>query len=152
MKMYWGSGVTAPHNLNLSTRWRWVVSFMPWSLYLQYPLNRKLGGSQSQSWHSSEEKIHHCQLNPSHPALSLVSILTDLPCLTFTLKIIHKNKGKVAPVPKHTNEAKKGDLNLKLHKSKTLEQIRGECLSFLSNLLILQPKSTSEFLPELSSL
>jgi len=29
MKMYLGSGGTAPHILNLSTSSRWVVSFMP---------------------------------------------------------------------------------------------------------------------------
>jgi hypothetical protein len=29
MKAYWGSGGTAPHILDLSTRWRWVVSFTP---------------------------------------------------------------------------------------------------------------------------
>jgi len=31
MEMQWGSGGIAPHILNFSTRWRWVVSFMPWS-------------------------------------------------------------------------------------------------------------------------
>lgn len=29
----WKSGVTAPPILNLSTGWRWVVSFMPWPPY-----------------------------------------------------------------------------------------------------------------------
>jgi hypothetical protein len=29
MKAYWGSGGIAPHILNLSTKWRWVVSFTP---------------------------------------------------------------------------------------------------------------------------
>jgi len=29
----WGSGGLAPHILNLRTRWRWVVRFMPRSLY-----------------------------------------------------------------------------------------------------------------------
>jgi hypothetical protein len=45
----WGSWGIAPLSLNLVTRWRWVVSFMPWPLYSwgkcpQYPLNRKLCG------------------------------------------------------------------------------------------------------------
>jgi len=40
---YKGSGVIAPLILHLSTRWRWVVSFMPWLFYpyrktLYYPL------------------------------------------------------------------------------------------------------------------
>jgi len=33
IKMYWVSGGIAPHILNLSTRWSWVVSFTPWLLY-----------------------------------------------------------------------------------------------------------------------
>jgi hypothetical protein len=48
MKAYWGNGGIAPHILDLSTRWRWVVNFMPWPLYSQgknpwYPLDRRLG-------------------------------------------------------------------------------------------------------------
>jgi hypothetical protein len=38
---------------NLSTKWGWVVSAMPWLLYTlektQYPLYRSLGGPQGQS-------------------------------------------------------------------------------------------------------
>jgi hypothetical protein len=61
MKAYSGSGGTAPHILDLGTRWRWVVSFMPWLLYSQgkcpwYPLDRRLGGPQSHSGHSGREK------------------------------------------------------------------------------------------------
>jgi hypothetical protein len=33
MKAYWGSGCIAPRLLDLGTRWRWVVSFTPRSLY-----------------------------------------------------------------------------------------------------------------------
>jgi len=50
MKTYWGSGGTFTRNLDLGTRWRWVVSFTlpllqpqgksPW-----YPLDRRLGVS-----------------------------------------------------------------------------------------------------------
>jgi len=29
----WGIGGIAPHILNLGTRWRWVVSFMPCPVY-----------------------------------------------------------------------------------------------------------------------
>jgi hypothetical protein len=56
-----GSDGTAPRILNLGTRWRWVVSFTPWPLYPQrkspwYPLNRRLGGTQSRFERSGEEK------------------------------------------------------------------------------------------------
>jgi hypothetical protein len=56
MKAYWGSEGIAPHILDLGTRWRWVVSFMPWPLYPQYPLDRRLGGLQNHSGHDGEEK------------------------------------------------------------------------------------------------
>jgi hypothetical protein len=47
--------------LDLSTRWRRVVGFMPQPLYPQekspwYALYRRLGGPQSRSGHSGEEK------------------------------------------------------------------------------------------------
>jgi hypothetical protein len=47
--------------LNIGTRWRGVVSFMPLLLYLKgmslhYPLDRRLGGPQSQSGCCGEEK------------------------------------------------------------------------------------------------
>jgi hypothetical protein len=61
MKTYWESGGTAPHILNLGTRWRWVVSFTPRPLYPQgkspqYPLDRRLGGLQSRSGRGVKEK------------------------------------------------------------------------------------------------
>jgi hypothetical protein len=53
--------------LDLCTRWRWVISFTPLPLYREgksprYPLDRRLGGPQSQygCWKS----------NPGHPACS----------------------------------------------------------------------------------
>jgi hypothetical protein len=56
-----GSGGIAPHIFDLGTTWRWVVSFTPRPLYLQgkipwYPLDRRLGGTQSRSGHGDEEK------------------------------------------------------------------------------------------------
>jgi hypothetical protein len=55
MKAYRGSRGTAPLTLSCSTRWRWVVSFMPWPLYpgkeTQYSLN---WWAPLQSWHSGE--------------------------------------------------------------------------------------------------
>jgi hypothetical protein len=61
MMAYWGSEGIAPRILDLGTRWRWVVSFTPRPFYLQekspwYPLDRRLGGGQSQSGHGSEKK------------------------------------------------------------------------------------------------
>jgi hypothetical protein len=60
MKTYWESVRTAPRILDLGTRLRWVVSFMPWPLFSQgkspwYPLDR-LGGPQSRSGRGGEEK------------------------------------------------------------------------------------------------
>jgi len=51
----------APHILNLGTRWKYMVSFMPSPLYHPgishwYPLDRRPGGSQSQSECGEEEK------------------------------------------------------------------------------------------------
>jgi hypothetical protein len=56
-----GSGSIAPHILYLGTRCRWVVSFNPWAFYPQgnspwYPLDRRLGGTQSWSGRGGEEK------------------------------------------------------------------------------------------------
>jgi hypothetical protein len=61
MKTYWGSGGIAPHILELSTRWRWVVTFTLRSLYPQgkspcYPLDRRLGGLQSRCGRGGKEK------------------------------------------------------------------------------------------------
>jgi len=56
MKTYvWGSGGTAAR-INLSTGWRWMVSFTPRSLYPPYPLDRRLEGPQSRSEHGGKEK------------------------------------------------------------------------------------------------
>jgi hypothetical protein len=60
MKTYWVSGRTAPR-INLGTTWRWVVNFTIRPLYScgkrpRFPWDWKLGGPQSQSGRSSEEK------------------------------------------------------------------------------------------------
>jgi hypothetical protein len=57
-----GSGCIDPRFLDLGTSWRWVVSFTRWPLLPlgkepQYPLDRRLGGPQSQSGRCGEEKI-----------------------------------------------------------------------------------------------
>jgi len=64
MKTYWGSGGIDPHILVFGTRWRRVVSFMPRPLYPQgkspqYPLDKRLGGSQNHSGRGGEEKNSH---------------------------------------------------------------------------------------------
>jgi hypothetical protein len=69
MKTYWG-GETVPRILDLGTRRRQAVSFMSQVYYTQgkspwYPLDRRLGGAQSQSGHDGEEK--NSQLNPLNP-------------------------------------------------------------------------------------
>jgi hypothetical protein len=50
-----GSGCIDPHLLELSTSWRWVVTFMPLLLYPQgkrtwYPLDRRLGWTLQLVW------------------------------------------------------------------------------------------------------
>jgi hypothetical protein len=61
MEAYWGSGGVTLRILDLVTRWRWVVSFTIRLLYPQgkstwYPLDRRMGGSQSRSGCGGEEK------------------------------------------------------------------------------------------------
>jgi hypothetical protein len=61
MKAFWGIGNIAPRILDLGTRCRWVVSFTPRLLYFQgkspwYPLDMRLGGTQSRSGRGGEEK------------------------------------------------------------------------------------------------
>jgi hypothetical protein len=95
MKMYWGSGCIAPHILDLSTRWRWVVSFTSQPLYPQgkspwYPLDRRLGGPKSQSGCSGEEKNFQ-------PLLGLESLINyteqGLPIITMGQTYIHPSYG-----------------------------------------------------------
>jgi hypothetical protein len=45
-----------PTILYLHTRWRRVVSFMPWLFYPQYPLDMRLGGPWNRSGFYEEEK------------------------------------------------------------------------------------------------
>jgi hypothetical protein len=77
---YWGSGGTDPYVLDLGTRWRWVVSFTRRQFYPQrnnppYHLDRRLGGPQSRSGRSGEEKKSQPPpriepQNPDRPARS----------------------------------------------------------------------------------
>jgi hypothetical protein len=61
MKAYRRNEHIAELILHLGSRWIWVVSFTFRPLYTQgnspwYPLDRMLGGPQSQSGHGCEEK------------------------------------------------------------------------------------------------
>jgi hypothetical protein len=63
-KDVWGSGNLALCILNLSTGWRWVVSFMIRLLYCwgknpMYALHRRLCGSQRQYW-CDDKKENPC--------------------------------------------------------------------------------------------
>jgi hypothetical protein len=46
----WGSGCIYPCILDLSTSWRWVVSFMPRPVYLRYPLDKEAGRAPELIW------------------------------------------------------------------------------------------------------
>jgi hypothetical protein len=77
---YWGIVGVAPRNLDLGTRWRWVVSFTPRPLYPQgksprYPLDRRRGGPQSRSGCGGEEKIPspRRESNPRTPIVQPVA-------------------------------------------------------------------------------
>lgn len=66
IKTHSSTGI-ATNILNLSTKWRYVVSFMPWPLYSLgrtpwYLLLRSLSGLQRQSWCAGHQKISYsCQ-------------------------------------------------------------------------------------------
>jgi hypothetical protein len=65
--------------------------FTPQGKSPQYPLDRRLDGLQNQCSCGGEEKEDPCpcqELNPSHPACSLVTILTELSWITWKLTII----------------------------------------------------------------
>jgi hypothetical protein len=74
------SGDIAPRILNLGTRWRWEVTFTSHPLHprcnsSRYPMDRRLGGLQSRSGCSGEEKkSHHYpsrELTPGRPPSNL---------------------------------------------------------------------------------
>jgi hypothetical protein len=102
MKAYWGSEGIAPRILDLGTRWAWVVSFTPQLLYPQeksprYPLDRRLGGAQSQVERGSEEKSSHPLPGLEPPIIQPVaqSYTTELSRLLANRVII---KRYVSPV------------------------------------------------------
>jgi hypothetical protein len=87
--LIWGSGGIAPHILNLSTKWRWVVSFTPKLLCpqgqsRQYPLDSGLGGPQNQSACDKKKDTqndsgwHTAVANPLRMTLNEIKILYTL--------------------------------------------------------------------------
>jgi len=86
MEKYWGDGGIAQYILNLSTRRRWVAIFTPWSLYSWNkspwdPLDRSLGGPQSQSGHGGEEKeSHRCPSKELNPVIQPIALALRLIC------------------------------------------------------------------------
>jgi hypothetical protein len=72
----WRYSSTIP---NFGTRWRWVVSFMPLSLYPRYQLDNRLGGPQSRSGCCGGEKnLALPGIGPRTSSPSPVAILTEL--------------------------------------------------------------------------
>jgi hypothetical protein len=73
-----GCGCIAPRILELGTRWRSVVSFIPPPLYPQgksswYPLDTRLGGPQSRSERGGEEKNSQLLPGLEPPIFQLVA-------------------------------------------------------------------------------
>jgi hypothetical protein len=64
----WGSGCVYPHFLDFGTSWRWVVSFTSRPLYppvksSRYPLDRRLGESQSRAGRREENSWPYRESN-----------------------------------------------------------------------------------------
>jgi len=86
MKAYWGRGGIAPRSLDHGTSWRGVVSFTPRPLYFQGKspwLDRMLGGPQSCSGHSGEEKN-------SHPLPGLETPIIQEIAQRYTTELSHR--------------------------------------------------------------
>jgi hypothetical protein len=85
MKTYWRSRSITPHILDLDTRWKWLVSFTPQSLYPQvksrwYTSDRKLCGPQilARNYFSCIEKRLGSNLGQHLLKVSLlVSVCSD---------------------------------------------------------------------------
>jgi hypothetical protein len=95
-KDVWGNGCIDPHALDLYISWRWVVSFMPqwhylWGNHFQYPLDRRLCGSQSQSGRGEEKNptpTRNWTLTPwpfSPWSVTRLTVLTWLPNIKHIL-------------------------------------------------------------------
>jgi hypothetical protein len=100
-----------PYILNLGTRWRWVVSFMPRLLYpqgknLRYPLNRRLGALHSRSGRGVEVKNSQPPPGIEPQSFDRPARSQSLYRLSYhALIYLSRCKGKVVPVlnyaPRH---------------------------------------------------
>jgi hypothetical protein len=99
----WGSWGIALRILDTDTRWRWVVSFTPGSLYPQgksswHSLDRRLGGPQSRSGHGGEEKNSQPLSELKPPIIQPVAqrYTTELTRLIITLYYDTKNNYSIS--------------------------------------------------------
>jgi hypothetical protein len=83
----WGGGrFIDPRFFNLSTIWRWIVSFTLRSLHPRYPLERRLSGSQGRPGWRTENSWRYRNSNSDLLAVPTVaSRYTD--CATAALKL-----------------------------------------------------------------
>jgi hypothetical protein len=97
MEMFGGREGTAPtlsytqYEMGLSSQYHALATFYPWEKYPQYPLDRRLGGPQSQSGHRNLGK------NPL-PIQSIDRQYTDLATLAqfeYVLMEIMKRNGSL---------------------------------------------------------
>jgi hypothetical protein len=94
--------------LNLGNRWRWVVSFTPWPLYLRHPLDRRLGGPQRWSGCCGEEK--NLVMPGIEPGQSIpLSVAIPIPKRESTTKYIFSKRAGYVPILmfKHMQKVKK---------------------------------------------
>jgi hypothetical protein len=76
----WESGYIDPRILDLCTSWWWMVGFIPWLLYTQYPLDRKLGEPQNRSgWRGKE-----INLSPTRTRNSNLSDVQSIAIYIYT--------------------------------------------------------------------
>jgi hypothetical protein len=90
----WKTEGITPCILDLDTTWRWVVSFMLRSLYLQgkslwYPLDRRLDGPQNRSGRGGEEKNSQPLPGLEPPIIQPVAWLYT----TELTRLLFRNKG-----------------------------------------------------------
>jgi hypothetical protein len=90
--------------LDLGTRWRWVISFMPrplhpWGNSPRHPLDGRLGEPQSRYRRCGEQKSMACrESNPGHQPIARRYTDCAIPALTVNdIKLIIV-KGTVIPV------------------------------------------------------
>jgi len=85
MKAYWRIRGTAPPILTCGTTWRWLVNFITWHLYPQYPFDRRLSGPQSQfgCFAARSQYLQH----PAHSLDTIPTELSGLVCLPLKIQL-----------------------------------------------------------------